>query len=241
MTCSLTFTVIDLCISIFIENFVACWPHSSRRLFANFDYFIPGKCNQINTNITPNRKIGKNKQTARAQSPYNPLTCRHEKCIHCPSRTRTARAAVAGPCQDHPMPAAYRSVSARRCCARLCADCLPSIWLQTIIYLFRHAGSLVSATMPGSVKDYWLCKVPEPRTMARKTKGLSKERSASVRVCKKNGDGPKGLLKLDSRNDELYTRHTHSGTVSEAMRPAPWRPRKYPLTEERVCFHLLDR
>lgn len=78
--------------------------------------------------------------------------------------------------------------------------------------------------------------------MARKTKGLSKERMR-VRVCVKKGK--------ERRRVERVAQHANWTAEMMSYPPEtlrripeedlPWRPRKYPLTEERVCFRLLER
>lgn len=77
--------------------------------------------------------------------------------------------------------------------------------------------------------------------MARKTKGLSKER---MRVCVKKGRRSERVAQHANWTAEMmsYPPETSRRIPEEGIySDTPWRPRKYPLTGERVCFRLLER
>lgn len=173
-----------------------------------FDYFIAGKCNQINTNINPNRKIGKtNRPFGHNQhaipSSLAALWVQWVLWVHSLSE-RATWAAVAGPCKTTPGRSLVR-------CASLCG--LFAFNLTTNHNLSFQTCWFVGQRDNVSQRQGLLimqsARVPDN---GEKNKGLKQRKDASV--CKKRKTLRKGCTarKLDSRNDELSTGDTPANT-----------------------------
>lgn len=151
---------------------------------------------------------------------------------------RATWAAVAGPCKTTPGRSLVR-------CASLCG--LFAFNLTTNHNLSFQTCWFVGQRDNVSQRQGLLimqsARVPDN---GEKNKGLKQRKDASASVCKKGKERRRcervaqhanWTAEMMSYPPETLRRIPEEGIYSDT----PWRPRKYPLTEERVCFRLLER